>query len=94
MGQHVRMGVLPRLPDRVANAPTLGPHQEVYWDAFQELTTCRALGFGGVGYIPWDAMSKYAEFYGFSHDAAQDFFIIIRFMDRAYVEWVDKQRKD
>ena len=93
VGHHVRIGVLPRLPDRIANAPTLGPFQEVYWQAFQDLTSSRSTGFS-VGYIPWGAMRDYVQWHDFDKETAEDFFLILRIMDRAYVEWCEKQRKD
>lgn len=41
---------------------------ELYWRAYSELTTCRPASFGGLLPVPWTAIDRYAERYGFDDD--------------------------
>lgn len=90
VAEQVRRGSLPRLPDRVANAPHLDPGQELYWFAYADLSTCRPSpgGMGGdILPIPWTAIAHYATVWGFSSEQLADLVSICRKMDEALAAW-------
>ena len=68
-------------------APTLTPLQELYLEAFSELSTERQIGMA-EGPIPWSSIMRYADRYRF--DAA-DLSAIIRLVDNAYLKHRNKK---
>lgn len=58
------------LPKAIQNAPTLEEYNRFYFNAYQELCTCR--GYEG-GFIPWTAVKTYAEHYSLYDD---DFWLL------------------
>lgn len=70
-------------PDLVANAPDLPAHLRAYLRAYNELDTCRALGFGAVGPIPWTAIDCYAARHGYLGDDFDDLVYVLMRMDAA-----------
>jgi hypothetical protein len=52
-----------------------------YMDAFDELSTCRAIG-QALGQIPWCDAVTYAEMYNYDLD---EFLIVIREMDAVFL---------
>ena len=72
------------LPDRIENAPRLLPGLDLYYDAFQYLSTCRQVGFS-FGPIPCDAIDAYADRREFSDNQREDLFFVIREMDNAFI---------
>lgn len=60
-----------------------------YVDAFSELSTCRPMGEGA---IPFTSIADYFNIYGEGEDF-EDFIYVIRRMDMAYLEAMDKKRK-
>lgn len=50
------------------------------WDAFWDLSSCRASGFG-AGPIPWTAIHEYATRYRLTGDRFESFRTVIRRMD-------------
>lgn len=70
------------VPAAIANAPTVLPGLHLYFQAFMDLTTCRAPG----GSIPWTAMHDWARIHGLSTVAEFDRFVaLIKAMDVAYL---------
>ena len=69
------------IPDFIANKPFLMPGLELYYEAFQELATCRR-----NGQIAWESIAYYATFYGFDEEQTEDLFYHIRAMDSALFE--------
>lgn len=45
--------------------------------AFWELSTCRAMGMGAVGPIPWDKKLQYAIDAGYDDEESREFFIFL-----------------
>lgn len=58
-------------------------------NAFWVLDTCRPLGFGAVGRIPWTAIARYAEVNLFTHDQYEMFLQLIMELDNVYVKHVN-----
>jgi hypothetical protein len=77
-----RMGM--PLPDAIANKPELVLGLEMYWRAFWELSTDRAIGMA-EGPIPWSSMNRYAIRYGLHDEDYDRFVLIIKGMDREYI---------
>lgn len=78
-------------PPQIQNRPTLRQPLVFYYSSFWELSTERLLD---GGYIPWSAINRYANRWGIVCDAEFDSFLhIIRSCDRAYVEYLQKERE-
>lgn len=69
------------LPAHLANPPKLEPASIFYFDAFNLLGTCRQIGFGTVGPIPYTAISQYGHDLGISGDAFERLVYVIRKVD-------------
>lgn len=67
-----------KLPDSIANAPSLNSLTLFYFNAFHELATCRQ--FEG-GDIPWTAVKDYGIFWGLDNDSVADLFTVIRLVE-------------
>jgi len=72
------------LPKRIQNAPQLEMGLELYWEAFWDLSTCRAVGMG-AGPIPWLAIRDYGLTFGLDEDQQEDLVYLVRMMDNAYL---------
>ncbi len=57
-------------------------------DAFWKLSTCRHIGMGALGPIPWDSIDRYAHQNGFAEDDIeyQTFVYVIQQIDGAFLE--------
>jgi hypothetical protein len=83
------------LPERIADAPRLRPGLDLFWEAFQALTSCRSVsGFGPPSRIPWTAIDRYSERHGHSYDLALSMVEILGEMDEAYLYFVAKKMKE
>ena len=80
------------IPDVMANAPELGLGLEFFYEAFLELSTCRAVGFG-VGPIPWVAMDRYARRYGVAGEDFDRFRQLIRALDEVFMAHANKGKE-
>jgi len=78
------------LPPWLEGRPNLQPGANIYYEAFQELGTCRPVGMG-EGQIPWTAIRQYAEAYGFEGEEFDILLEIIRAMDGEYLEIRNKK---
>lgn len=56
---------------------------EFAWGAYQELATCKPLGFGAAGPIPWTAIHTYAEAHRLTWEEEEEL--------RAYVWAIDAE---
>lgn len=65
---------------------------ELYWTAFHELNSCRSFGMG-LGPIPHTAILDYAQAYGFSEDQFDTLVFHVRAMDRAYLDYNQREQK-
>lgn len=65
----------------------------LYWNGFQQLSTCRQLGFGGEGPIPWTAVRLYCEHLQLTPDEVDDFESIIESLDHKYLEMSAEKAK-
>lgn len=74
----------------------LEPHLEFYYQAFNELSGCRAnhRSPDGEGMIPWSAIDRYAERYDISGESFEVLRKYIEAMDLAYVRFRDKKTQE
>lgn len=73
------------LPDAIANAPELQQGLELYYNAFNVLTSTRQIGMA-EGPIPWDKVEHYCDQYGIDGDQREDMHYHISSLDRVYLE--------
>lgn len=78
------------LPDHIQNAPTLTNGLQLYYNAFQDLSSCRAIGMS-LGPIPWTALDQFCERYEIDGDQREDFFYHVSTLDEAYRGHLEKQ---
>jgi len=64
------------------------------WNAYQSLSTCRNIGFGAAGPIPWTAINDYA----YRHDIYGDEFDrlvhLVGVLDRLYLSSEAEKRNN
>ena len=82
------------LPDVVLNAPRLDWDLEWLWNAYTALSTCRQMGFGSPGPIPWIAVDRYAERNGIHGDDFDLMWLVISRVDVAYLEETARAAKE
>ena len=80
------------LPDVIANKPQLVGGLELYWKAFVELSSDRAISMA-EGPIPWSSMNMWALRHGIFGDDFDRFVAVIRGLDEAYLQKQNKSRK-
>lgn len=79
-----------QIPKALKGKAVLSPFLSFYYNSFWELCTDRRQD----GYIPWTAIRKYCEVWGIVDPAEFDSFLrIIRAIDKAYVDHMQKERE-
>lgn len=83
------------LPEWYLKEPVLVDGDYFYLKAFSELSTGRQIGaMGGVGPISWRDLRDFASEAGLEPDVAAGFYIVMRSMDDAYLEYqAEESRK-
>lgn len=81
-----------RLPQALADAPTLSLGLELYYHAYLELHTTRSWAFG-PGPIPWSAVRDYAEAHRFDVEQTEDLLYYVSKMDEAYIKYASEKAK-
>lgn len=76
------------MPEAIANAPELLEGLSFFYAAFWDVNTCRSLGFGAEGPIPWTAVRQWAEEHELEGDQRKDLFVYLEKMDGAYLKFV------
>lgn len=79
------------LPQWALNEPEVYPGDYFYINAFYELGTCRTIGLS-IGPIPWNRIVQYADRFKLDEDLINPFVDIIREMDDAYIEEINKKK--
>jgi hypothetical protein len=81
------------IPDKIKNKPLLLTGLQFFYNAFWELTTCRALGMA-EGPIPWTAIYQYAAAHGIRDSDEIDYLsAVVKRMDIAYLDYRHKKGK-
>lgn len=79
------------LPEWYLNKPDYTPLVSFYMEAFANLHTCRPMG-SSMPNIPWSHVSDYCRSRGLDKKASFIFEYIIKDMDKAYLDWYNKQK--
>jgi hypothetical protein len=79
-------------PQWFLDKPEILDGDEFYFSAFWELSSTRALGFSGVGPLPWNHVRDYAVQKGMDDGMISMFQELLRAMDNAYLEWNREQQ--
>lgn len=86
------------VPKAILEAPALeDDYQARVLDAFWKLSTCRSLGMGAPGPIPWTAAKDFAHENGFDSDETEfeSFILLIYEMDDEFLEYQsEKSERD
>jgi hypothetical protein len=82
------------LPDRIKNAPSLNLGLDLFYLAFLELNSCRALGYGSEGPVPWLAIKDFCAFYNIVDEQCEDLFFHVQRLDQAYLEFRNRKTQD
>jgi hypothetical protein len=82
-----------RPPKPIQDAPDLLPGLDFYLRAFYELSTCRPIGYGAVGSIPWTAIVQYGHLKGMDGEALEDLVFLVRELDAEYLGWQSEEAK-
>lgn len=80
------------LPDKIANKPEIKTGLELYWKAFQDLSSDRDVGMG-VGPIPWSAMSTWGARNHIRGDDFERLVLVLRGLDSIYMDKQSKKSK-
>lgn len=78
------------LPDKIANAPVIDPSNQLYFDAFEDLSTCR-LYAGGP--IPALALFQYGEYNGLDKEQLDRVIEVVKRVDAWYLDFMEKRDK-
>lgn len=78
------------LPRVIADAPEIEPGNLLYFDIFDELSSCRH--FAG-GPIPFLAVVKYAEVYDIDREQFDRILYVIREVDKWFLEFCNERDK-
>lgn len=73
-------------------AAELLPGVEFYLSAFHDLMHDRPPAMGGVSFIPWAAIDRYAERHGIDGDEFAVFFKLVRVCDAEFVAVMSAKR--
>jgi hypothetical protein len=79
-----------KIPERIANAPTLTAGLEFFYLAFWDLHTTRGIGMG-EGYIPITAMQTYGDRMGLDDDTQELLEYLVKSMDIEYIAFRQRQ---
>lgn len=80
------------MPDRIANAPELRPHLQLYLNAFFDLDSERSHAFS-VTAIPWSSIAEYARAFEFSEELTDELFYFIRKVDSEHLKRLAAKNK-
>lgn len=64
------------------------------WEAFAVLSDDRPLGFAAPGRIPWSAMDRFARRHDIEGPDFDDFVVLIRALDSAWIEEMRRRSKE
>lgn len=75
------------IPPEIANAPSLMPGLDLFYNAWLELSTCRSIGMV-PGPIPWTAIHMYARHYQMTFQQEERLVQVVRILDNEYLKSV------
>lgn len=79
------------LPEKIANAPSVLPGLDLYWQAFMDLMASRMTGMG-IGPIWWGTVQEYCVCKRLDEEQTEAMHYHIRMMDTVYLKWANKKK--
>lgn len=73
--------------------PAPSDEEAFYLRCFWDLSTCRALGFGVAGPIPYSAMREMAYDEELDDETRRIFITTMREMDKVFLQWCEAERE-
>jgi hypothetical protein len=83
-----------KIPDFLKNCPVLQEGLDLFWDAFGTLSTCRALGQGVLGPIPWTAIMDFCDRMEIVDEQRDRMVAYLRTMDKVYIEHFSQKLRE
>lgn len=80
------------LPDHIKNRPVLSLGLALYYNAFNDLSSCRVSGMS-LGPIPWTAIRAYCDEHGIVDDQREDMFFHIGELDGVFLTESEKKNR-
>ena len=80
------------VPSKIANRPEIKPGLELYWKAFQDLSSDRDVGMG-IGPIPWVSVHAWGARNHIWGDNFERLVMVIRGLDSIYMDKQGKKSK-
>lgn len=80
------------IPKKLEDPPEIWPHNVLYFNAFLDLNTSRALGFG-AGPLTWTAIHDYCIANGFDVEQYENAHFFLRQMDTVFLGLMDKKER-
>lgn len=81
------------LPRTIQEAPELDAGLELYYGAYLDLQTCRAVGPNGPGRISWLTIWDYADRLEYTEDQRDDLLFFVSELDSVFLDWADEKTK-
>lgn len=82
------------MPQKILDAPELHLGLELYWTAYEDLSSCRPSGFGTVLPISTTTALDYAGAMGLDGEQTEALVYLVRRMDEAFRKWVTERHGD
>lgn len=82
------------LPEFLENVPEVELGNELYLRAFMELSSCRELGFGMEGPIPWNQIRDWCAFHDITGETRDDLFHLVKVLDLAFLRFSRNKARD
>lgn len=82
------------MPSHIPPEPELKSEDSWYLSSFFDLSTDRAIGMGGVGPIPYQAIISYCEFWEFDQESSEIFIRIVRELDSVFLAHTNRDKGD
>lgn len=76
------------VPPQFEDPPTALEGQDFFLKIWYELNSCRQLGMGAPGSIPWTAINDWCHINRIDDDQREDVFYMVRALDNAYLQHV------
>lgn len=58
-----------------------------------DLNSCRSVGYGVPGPIPWHSIQSYCSAYDIEGEQREDVFYHVQHLDKSYLDWSAKKYK-
>lgn len=81
------------LPEAIKNAPDLILGLELFYVAFQELSSARQLGSMSEGPIGWNILAEYCQAHEIDGEQYEDFMFFLNRLDAVYLSYIARKQQ-